>query len=212
MSIPLLACMASVAAFYHLPPRVLPSIQAVERGAVGVIHLNSDGSQDLGIMQVNASWVAKLAAVARITPESVRVRLVYDGCFNIAASSCVGFTLTMPPILRSWEMSVVGCRSHSPAGALGVIVPDCDGAVGALERGAREAAQGGDRLGKTGRSCKPNGCRIAVWRSSPTAVSRHWNSSPLCVSTSASSLGCALTPVCSSQHRNAGKAKTGGLH
>ena len=65
MSIPLLACMAGAAAFYHLPPRVLPSIQAVEGGAIGVVHLNSDGSQDLGIMQVNTSWVTKLAAVAQ---------------------------------------------------------------------------------------------------------------------------------------------------
>ena len=39
MSIPLVACMASVAAYYHLPPLVLPSIQAVEGGAVGIIHL-----------------------------------------------------------------------------------------------------------------------------------------------------------------------------
>jgi hypothetical protein len=89
MSIPLLACMAGAAAFYHLPPRVLPSIQAVEGGAAGIVHPNSDGSQDLGIMQVNTSWVTKLAAVARITPESVRVRLIYDGCFNIAAAGAI---------------------------------------------------------------------------------------------------------------------------
>ena len=57
MSIPLLACMAGAAAFYHLPPRVLPSIQAVEGGAIGAVHLNSDGSQDLGLMQINTSWV-----------------------------------------------------------------------------------------------------------------------------------------------------------
>ena len=63
------------------------------------------------------------------------------------------------------------------------------------------------------RSCKPNaGCRIAVWWSSPTAGSRPRNSSPWYVVTSASSPGCVSTPVCSSRHRNAGKAKWDGLH
>jgi DDE superfamily endonuclease len=62
-------------------------------------------------------------------------------------------------------------------------------------------------------SFKPNaGCRIAVWWSSLTAVSRPWNSSPLYVGTSASSPGCVWMPACSSRHRNAGKAKWDGLH
>lgn len=89
MSIPLLACMATVAAFYHLPPRVLPSIHAVEGGAIGVVHVNSDGSEDLGIMQINTRWVEGLAAVAHLTPDDVRVRLIYDGCFNIAAAGAI---------------------------------------------------------------------------------------------------------------------------
>jgi hypothetical protein len=89
MSIPLLACMATVAAFYQLPPRVLPSIQAVERGTIGAVHRNTDGSQDLGIMQVNTRWIEPLARVAGMTPESVRVRLIYDGCFNIAAAGAI---------------------------------------------------------------------------------------------------------------------------
>ena len=89
MSIPWLACMATVAAVYHLPPRVLPSIQAVEGGSVGTIHANADGSQDLGIMQVNNRWILKLAAVARIAPADVRDRLIHDGCFNIAAAGLI---------------------------------------------------------------------------------------------------------------------------
>lgn len=89
MSIPWLACMASVAAFYHLPPRVLPSIQAVEGGSIGAVHVNRDGSQDLGIMQVNTRWLADLAQVARIDESDVRMRLIYDGCFNIAAAGAI---------------------------------------------------------------------------------------------------------------------------
>ena len=89
MSIPLLACMVSVAAFYHLPPRVLPSIQAVEGGTVGFVHVNTDGSRDLGVMQVNTRWVVKLAAATRIAPDEVRTRLINDGCFNVAVAGAI---------------------------------------------------------------------------------------------------------------------------
>jgi hypothetical protein len=89
VSIPLLACMVTVATYYHLPPRVLPSIHAVEGGFVGAVHANSDGSQDLGIMQVNTRWIIRLAEAARSTPDVVRFRLINDGCFNIAAAGAI---------------------------------------------------------------------------------------------------------------------------
>jgi hypothetical protein len=57
MAIPYLACMALVAVVYHLPPRVLPAIQAVEGGTVGNVSQNVDGSSDLGVMQVNTLWL-----------------------------------------------------------------------------------------------------------------------------------------------------------
>ena len=41
MAVPYLACMALVAQIYSLPPRVLPSIQAVEGGGAGVVHHNT---------------------------------------------------------------------------------------------------------------------------------------------------------------------------
>ena len=60
MAVPFLACMALVAQMYSLPPRVLPSIQAVEGGAPALSHLNRDGSEDLGVMQVNTLWIPRL--------------------------------------------------------------------------------------------------------------------------------------------------------
>jgi hypothetical protein len=89
MTIPFLACMASVAAFYHLPPRALPSIQAVEGGRPGLVHTNSDGSQDLGVMQVNTRWVQPLAAASGMTQADVKWRLQYDACFDIAAAGAI---------------------------------------------------------------------------------------------------------------------------
>lgn len=114
MSIPLLACMATAAAFYHLPPRVLPSIQAVEGGYVGAVHADSDGSQDLGIMQVNTRWLAALARLARLSEGEVRTRLISDGCFNIAAAGAI-----MRAYLNETRgdlMQAVGdYHSHTPA-------------------------------------------------------------------------------------------------
>ncbi len=89
MSVPFLACMAAVAAFYHLPPRVLPSIQAVEGGKVGLVRMNSNNTADLGLMQVNTIWVGPLANVAHMNRQGVINRLVYDPCFNIAASGAI---------------------------------------------------------------------------------------------------------------------------
>jgi soluble lytic murein transglycosylase-like protein len=81
--------MAAAAAFYHLPPRVLPSIQVVEGGRPGLIHPNANGSADLGLMQVNTIWVGPLARYARMSQPAVMQRLIDDPCFNIAASAAI---------------------------------------------------------------------------------------------------------------------------
>jgi hypothetical protein len=89
MSIPFLACMAAAAAFYHLPPRVLPSIQAVEGGRPGLIQPNTNGTADLGLMQVNTIWVKPLARYARMTESAVLDHLIDDPCFNIRAAAAI---------------------------------------------------------------------------------------------------------------------------
>ena len=89
MSVPFLACMAAVAAFHHLPPRALPSIQAVEGGQVGMVSPNSNGTSDLGLMQVNTLWVAPIARHTGQSEAVVRERLVHDGCFNVAAAGAI---------------------------------------------------------------------------------------------------------------------------
>ena len=81
--------MALVASVYHLPPRVLPAIQAVEGGAVGAVSRNTDGSDDLGVMQVNTLWLGPLARVSRLPEGEVRRRLVAEPCFNIAAAGLI---------------------------------------------------------------------------------------------------------------------------
>ena len=89
MAIPYLACMVAVAAWNRLPPRVLPSIQAVEGGQVGMVHPDADGSEDLGLMQVNTRWIVPLARYTGQSEQVIRERLIGDACFNIAAAGAI---------------------------------------------------------------------------------------------------------------------------
>ncbi len=89
LALPYLACMLQAAQYYSLPPRVLPTIQAVEGGAVGTVHANTDGTSDLGVMQVNTRWVQPIATRIHDTAPSVQARLTGDSCFNIAAAALI---------------------------------------------------------------------------------------------------------------------------
>jgi hypothetical protein len=113
MTIPFLACMVATATFYHLPPRVLPSIHVVEAGQPGTVSRNADGSEDLGVMQVNTLWVPRFAAITGMSEEAVRTRLIADPCFNIAAAGAIMrlyLTETRGDLLRA----VGFYHSHTP--------------------------------------------------------------------------------------------------
>ena len=89
MTVPYLACMGLVATLYDLPPRVLPSIQAVEGGRPGLASRNANGSEDLGVMQVNTLWLPALSRYTGLSEAVVRERLVKEPCFNIAAAGAI---------------------------------------------------------------------------------------------------------------------------
>lgn len=113
MSIPFLACMAAAASFYHLPPRVLPSIQAVEGGRPGLIQPNSNGTADLGLMQVNTIWVVPLARYAQMPQDVVVYRLINDPCFNIKASAAI-MRLYMTGARENLMVAIGYYHSHTP--------------------------------------------------------------------------------------------------
>lgn len=89
MAVPFAACMALVASIYNLPPRVLPSIHAVEGGRAGSVGINANGTEDLGVMQVNTLWLPALAAYTHTNPMVVRRRLTHEACYNIAAAGAI---------------------------------------------------------------------------------------------------------------------------
>ncbi len=113
MSVPFLACMAAAAAFYHLPPRVLPSIQAVEGGRPGTVHINTNDTADLGVMQVNSTWILPLARFAHMQPQAVAGRLVADPCFNIAAAAAI-MRVYLNEANGNLMMAIGYYHSHTP--------------------------------------------------------------------------------------------------
>ena len=89
MPVPFLTCMLAAAQIAAFPPRVLPSIQAVEGGWPGAVHPNTDGSADLGLMQVNTLWVPVVARALSLPPAQVRTLLIADGCFSIRIAGAI---------------------------------------------------------------------------------------------------------------------------
>jgi hypothetical protein len=106
--------MALAASFYHLPPRVLPVIQAVEGGSVGAVSMNTNGTADLGYMQVNTVWLQPLSRAARLPSAEVSRRLIRDPCFSIAAA---GFILRayLNETHGNMMLAIGDYHSHTPA-------------------------------------------------------------------------------------------------
>ncbi|GBR09915.1 lytic transglycosylase domain-containing protein [Asaia siamensis] len=89
MAVAYASCMIFVASLYHLPPRILPSILAVENGQSGLVHHNSNGTDDLGLMQVNTRWLEPIAQFTHAAPAIVYRRLLTQPCYNISAAGAI---------------------------------------------------------------------------------------------------------------------------
>ncbi|RUT26399.1 lytic transglycosylase [Asaia sp. W19] len=89
MAVAYASCMIFVASLYHLPPRILPSILSVEQGQVGLVHHNTNGTDDLGLMQVNTRWVEPIARFTHVAPEVVYRNLLSRPCYNISAAGAI---------------------------------------------------------------------------------------------------------------------------
>lgn len=74
------ACTAEAAAFYSLPPLVVMAIVEAEGGKIGTVSPNTDGSHDLGIMQINTIHLPAIKTRFNLGWED----LAYKPCVNIA--------------------------------------------------------------------------------------------------------------------------------
>jgi len=89
ISAPFLACMLAASQLQGLPPRVLPAIHATEGGRPGMVNANSNGSADLGLMQINTVWLGPLAQATGLPAPIVRERLIHDGCFSVHVAAAI---------------------------------------------------------------------------------------------------------------------------
>jgi len=113
MPVPWLACMLAVSQHYHLPPRVLPSIQIVEAGQPGTISHNLNGTGDLGVMQVNTRWVPSIARWWDLPPSEVADRLIRDPCFNNVSAGAI-MRIYMDEANNNVVRAVGYYHSHTP--------------------------------------------------------------------------------------------------
>lgn len=85
----LAACLMLAANTYKVPPAVMVGIMHVEGGRVGQQSLNSNGSYDLGPMQVNTVWMPQLARQWRVDQATARRWVRDNGCVNIHVAAWI---------------------------------------------------------------------------------------------------------------------------
>ncbi len=89
MSKVLAACLLMAAQTYSVPPAVLVGIYNVEGGKVGQQVKNTNGTYDLGPMQINTIWVPELADYWGVTESTAKKWVRDDPCTNMGVSAWI---------------------------------------------------------------------------------------------------------------------------
>lgn len=85
----LAVCIFAAAQTYSVPPAVIMGILHVEGGRVGMASKNTNGTEDLGPMQINTIWMPELARHWNV-PQATAKRLVRDdACVNIGVGTWI---------------------------------------------------------------------------------------------------------------------------
>lgn len=83
------ACILAAGAAYRLPPAVLLILLRVEGGRLGQVRRNTNGTADIGPMQVNETWLPRLAAHWRATRPAAYAALRDDFCANVEGGAWI---------------------------------------------------------------------------------------------------------------------------
>lgn len=84
-----MTCLLMAAQSYGLPPAVMVGIMKAEGGAVGQQVRNTNGSYDLGPMQINTIWVPELAAIWGVDQATAMGWIRDDACTNMKVSAWI---------------------------------------------------------------------------------------------------------------------------
>ena len=86
----LAACLMLAAQTYAVPPAVLVGIYQVEGGTAGqAVGPNSNGSYDLGPMQINTVWIPELARKWGVDEDTALRYVRDDPCTNMGVSAWI---------------------------------------------------------------------------------------------------------------------------
>ena len=89
MSKVLAACLMLAAQTYSVPPAVMVGILQVEGGAIGQQVKNTNGSFDLGPMQINTVWVPELAEYWGVEQTTAAKWIRDDACTNMGVAAWI---------------------------------------------------------------------------------------------------------------------------
>lgn len=82
-------CLTAAGNAYHEPPAVLVILLNVEGGRLGAVSPNTNGTVDIGPMQVNDIWLAKLAARWATNRHAAYLALRDNFCANVEAGAWI---------------------------------------------------------------------------------------------------------------------------
>lgn len=83
------ACLFAAAEAYRLPPALILILLKVEGGRLGAVSGNTNGTVDIGPMQVNTIWVPLIAKHWRTTKEAAFLALRDNFCANLEGGSWI---------------------------------------------------------------------------------------------------------------------------
>jgi soluble lytic murein transglycosylase-like protein len=82
-------CIFTAAQTYAVPPSVLLGILNVEGGRTGQAVANTNGSYDLGPMQINTIWIPQLAGYWGVSPRTALKMVRDDACVNVGVGAWI---------------------------------------------------------------------------------------------------------------------------
>ena len=82
-------CLYAAAELYRLPPALIVILLKVEGGRVGAVSGNTNGTVDIGPMQVNTIWVPQIAKHWRTTKEAAFLALRDNFCANLEGGTWI---------------------------------------------------------------------------------------------------------------------------
>ncbi|MFN3700826.1 MAG: lytic transglycosylase domain-containing protein [Alphaproteobacteria bacterium] len=85
----LAACLMLASQTYSIPPAVLVGIYKAEGGQIGQEVKNTNGSYDLGPMQINTIWLPELARKWGVSEATARKWVRDDACTNVGVSAWI---------------------------------------------------------------------------------------------------------------------------